>query len=72
MLGRRRGKVEQEAKKLGKPDDFWDAVYKYGKAMSLKSAGDSASEKISQTFQEVERVAVLHGAKLPNPKQPSE
>lgn len=61
-------KVEQEAKKLGKPDGFWDGL----QAISLKNAGNSASQKIGQTFQEVERVAVLHGAKLPSPKPASE
>lgn len=61
-------KVVQEARNLGKPDGFWEEL----KAASLKNAGNAASQKISQTFQEVERVAVLHGATLPSPKQASE
>jgi hypothetical protein len=65
-------KVELEAKKLGEPDGFWDAVPKYGRAMSLKGASDSASEETIQTYQEIEKVAVFRRAKLPNPKQDSE
>lgn len=61
----KRSRLVPAARAVGRPiDGFWDGVGKFAGAVVVGIAEAQASEEITQTFRQVERVAVRHRATL--------
>ena len=64
LAWRAKSEVAQAIAHITPPEGFLDGALKFLGAVGLAAKDAEASEAISRTFHDVERVAIRHGAKL--------